>query len=212
MYVIKKIYNRFLLLLKRLKLKNHNFSLISNNCCGGIIYNSLGERFNSPTINLAFVHITDYLVFLENLEDALKSDVLDVSDIYDEKYPVGRISLASEENIDVHFMHYKSFDQAKQKWNERRERLNFNNLFIFMEAGIETTEEIVARFDSLPFENKVIITNKPFAKYKSAYFIDIYDEYYTWGKLISYIPKTLRTKRYIDKFNYIKWLNGGKRN
>lgn len=211
MNFLKLLYKKILVFIKRLRLKNHNFSLISNNCCGGIIYNSLGERFNSPTVNL-FIRTEDYLAFLENFEETLKADMSDVSDIYKEKYPVGRISLASEENIDVHFMHYKSFDQAKQKWNERRERVNFNNLFIFMEAGIETTEEIVARFDSLPFENKVIITNKPFAKYNSAYFIDIYDEYYTWGKLISYIPKTLRTKRYIDKFNYIKWLNGGKRN
>lgn len=79
-----------------------------------------------------------------------------------------------------------------------------------MEAGIETTEELVERFEKLPFKNKVIITNKPYPKYKSAYFIDIYDENYSWGKLISHIPKTFYTKRYLDNFNYINWLNNGK--
>ena len=115
--------------------------------------------------------------------------------------------MKNNKKIDIHFMHYHTFEDAKQKWNERKLRVDWENLFIFMEAGIETTDDIVDRFEKLPFKNKVIITNKPYPKHKSAFFINIYDENYTWGKLISYIPKTFKAKRFIDKFDYIKWLN-----
>ena len=34
------------------RLKNKNFTLITNNCTGGVIYNRLGLKFLSPTIKL----------------------------------------------------------------------------------------------------------------------------------------------------------------
>ena len=210
MSIFRNLYFNLLKKSKRLKLKNHNFTIISNNCCGGVIYNSLGERFNSPTINLAFIEPRDFLTFVTNLEECLNADVTDITTQANQKYPVGQISLYEDRTISIHFMHYKTFSQAKLKWDERKQRINRNNLFVFMEAGIQTTDELVEEFDKLPYENKVIITNKPYPQYKSAYFIDIYDETYSWGKLITYVPKTLKTKRYLDKFNYIKWLNGKK--
>ena len=36
----------------RARLVNRDFTLISNNCCAGIIYSDLGLQFTSPTINL----------------------------------------------------------------------------------------------------------------------------------------------------------------
>ena len=33
-------------------IKNKDFTLITSNCCGGVIYHLLNMRFDSPTINL----------------------------------------------------------------------------------------------------------------------------------------------------------------
>ena len=33
------------------RIRNHDFSIITSNCCGGWIYHMLGMRFDSPTIN-----------------------------------------------------------------------------------------------------------------------------------------------------------------
>ncbi len=55
----------------RKRLKNKNFTVLSNNCVGGVILHELGERFNSPTVNL-FFKAEDYLKFLENLDYYLK--------------------------------------------------------------------------------------------------------------------------------------------
>ena len=39
---------------KRKCLSNHEFTLFCNNCVGGMIYSTLGEKFNAPTINCFF--------------------------------------------------------------------------------------------------------------------------------------------------------------
>lgn len=49
------------------RLKNKDFSLISNNCNGGVLLHDLGLRFNSPFVNLA-IYAEDYVKYLENFD------------------------------------------------------------------------------------------------------------------------------------------------
>lgn len=199
--VLKYIKHKIIVPINRTRLHNYNFTIISNNCAGGIMYHDLGERFNSPTINLMF-HTYDYFTFLENLQEALQSDIVKSDSA--EEYPVGIIKLNDGKEIKINFMHYKTFSEAKNKWKQRAERVNYDNLFIFMEGGIETTDEMVSRFVKLPFENKILITSKDYG-FECTKFIDIYGEDYTWGKLIRYKPNSW--KRYLDNFDYVSWLN-----
>lgn len=67
--ILKRRINQQLSLRKRLK--NNEFSIISNDCTGGVIYHDLGLRFTSPTINLFFEPYEDYLYFLSNIKDYL---------------------------------------------------------------------------------------------------------------------------------------------
>jgi len=205
MKIIKECYRLFLVKARRLRLGNRNFSIISNNCCGGIISHDLGERFYSPTINL-FIRTPDYFLFLEHLEECLSAPVTE-GEREGEQYPVGCITLESGETVKLHFMHYKTFAEAESKWRDRCRRVDYDNLFIFMEAGIETTDDIVHRFESLKYANKVIITNKKYDDCPHACWIDIYGDDYNYGKLIKYKPHTLYSKRYLDHFDYIGWLN-----
>lgn len=48
------------------RLANRNFTILCNNCVGGVILHELGERFNSPTVNL-FFGAEDYIKFWKNL-------------------------------------------------------------------------------------------------------------------------------------------------
>lgn len=202
---LKSTYKSFLIFKKQKRLKNRDFSLISNNCCGGIIYHDLGLRFLSPTINL-FIKLNEYLLFLENFNECLAADIIDAGGV---EYPVGKIILKSGETVELHFMHYRTFEEAKNKFVERSKRINRDNLFVFLEAGIETTDDIVERFDALPFKNKVIITNKEYPDISDSLFIDIYGEDYKYGKMVVKIPGTFKSMRYLDLFDYIKWLNTG---
>lgn len=43
---LKALYHQIFIQMRRLRLKNHNFSIISNNCCGGIIYHDLMKKYD----------------------------------------------------------------------------------------------------------------------------------------------------------------------
>lgn len=207
--LIIRIGGRILKWQKRKRLKNHDFSIIANNCCGGIISHSLGEQFNSPTINMS-IRIEDWFTFLENLEEATSVELYEKK-LYDDgsipECPLGELRLSNGEKIQCHFDHYLSFDDAKQKWIERCKRLRFDNLFIFFEAGVITSDDLVDRFNQLKYINKVIITNKPYPQTSSALFLDIYGKDYKPGLMSLFIKGSLH--RYIELFDYIHWLNTG---
>lgn len=207
--VLKQIGGGILIRYARLGLKNKNFSLIANNCIGGIISHSLGEQFRSPTVNL-FIRTEDYFRFLENFDEALSADVTEIKTDrigVSPVYPLGEIHLHDGSTVQIHFMHYVNFYQARQKWIERSKRIDKNNLFVLMELGIETTPEYVERFDRLPFKNKAVITNAPFSKLHSTIFIDIFGPDYKPGTLVRLIPHSFH--RHIELFDYRHWLNTG---
>lgn len=56
-------------------------------------------------------------------------------------------------DIELHFNHYKSFEEAEQKWYERKQRMNEERLFVEMQTD---SEELAERFDKLPFKQKVV--------------------------------------------------------
>lgn len=167
------------------------------------------RNFFPPTINL-FIRTSDYFLFLENFEEAIELPINEIQiDKTGEKpkYPLGEIRLKNGDTIQIHFVHYADFDTAKAKWENRCKRVNKDNIFVFMELGIETKDEYVKRFDALSFKNKVVITSRDYSDIKSAVCIDIYVPDYTYGKMIRRIPGTPR--RHIELFDYIHWINTG---
>ena len=197
---IRNIYRRK----KKRKLKNDHFSIISNNCCGGIMYHDLGKRFDSPTINL-YLLPKDYLLFVENIQESLSKDVIEYRN-NDLSFPVGIIELDCGESIMVYFMHYQTFDEARAKWNERKKRINWDNLFVFFEMGMETSDEYLLRFMLLPYKNKLAVINKKQTGDNTVY-LDIYNDEYYSGKIIDHKHGVYFYKRYLDDIDYIKWIN-----
>ena len=53
---------------KRRRLKNTDFTIISSNCVGTIIYHDMGLPFLTPTINLTDTF--DYITFLNNAKES----------------------------------------------------------------------------------------------------------------------------------------------
>ena len=105
----------------RARLKNKDVTLICSNCAGGIIYHWLGLRFNSPFVNL-YMTGEDYIKALENWQDFLNTEIVEDTNA-DKIYPVGIGHLG----VKIHFMHYATFDEAIEKWNQRKARINPDN-------------------------------------------------------------------------------------
>lgn len=132
------------------KLQRSQLSIFAMNCFGGLISHTLGLPFRTPIINMYFAE-QEYIHFLraphlcmaENL--ILKKMVW--NDAFKHHHPIATLG-----NVDIVMNHYRDFDAAVAKWNERKQRINWYNLFV---TAYTEDENILREFDALPFGKKV---------------------------------------------------------
>lgn len=195
--------------LRRLRLRNRDFSLITNNCIAGIIYHDLGLPFRSPTINLFFEN-EDFFRFAGHLEHYLSCEMEELHRP-GISYPLGLLRRGAE-TVTVHFMHYDSYRQAAAKWKERAARVKLEKLYIIFEyPGLDADparQEAVKRlFDAIPWERKVLLTGKRSSlSGKNVRRLGFYDRDYYPGKFVA-PNKRFPFRRYLDEFDYISFLN-----
>lgn len=182
--------------------KKADFTIICNNCFGGMLYHDLGVKFFSPTINLYF-NMEDYLQFIENLEYFLNCPLT-----YGGENAGGGVIGILGEKIQIIGLHYKSFNEFYEKWTERCKRVNLKKLFIIGIYRDGCTDDHVKRFCQLPYENKKFLV--PSSKH-----IDCENG----EKVIAYIRATkediapgadimasLHQRSYIKAFNFYDWV------
>ncbi|PJJ31142.1 DUF1919 domain-containing protein [Lacrimispora celerecrescens] len=133
-----------------IKLKNSRISIISDNCWGGIAYATLGLECLSPFKNL-FIAEREYLKLLSDIRYylgcpfELSKFAIDINS--KEQYPVMRL-----DDVEVHCCHEKVPDKAKENWNRRLEKINWDNLFIAMYTE---DKSIAEAFLDIDFEKKI---------------------------------------------------------
>lgn len=184
-------------------IKNKDCSIISMNCVGGVVSHELGLRFNSPTVNLWFKP-KEFIRFLSHLEYYLYDCEMQIDVEVSDKcgYPVGKL-----DDINVYFTHYETFEQAKQKWNERLKRLKMDNIYIVMVQKDGCTEEDIHSFDNLKYKHKVIFTTKEYPQYHSTYYIPKSEEDECNLKNLCGYQSKFTGKRWLDGFDWISFLN-----
>jgi uncharacterized protein (DUF1919 family) len=142
------------------KLKGEGFSIISSNCWGGILYKDFNIKYQSPFVNM-FIYTPCYIKLLENLNYYLKCELKFISaSKYIEKVPDYPIGLLGD--IEIHFIHYSNPIDVLRKWNERTERLNYDNLVVVMSERDQCLPDHIRRFDALPFKNKICFSVNPY--------------------------------------------------
>lgn len=151
---------------ERRKLKYTDFTIISNNCWAATsIYQPFGLKYNTPTVGL-FIMDEDYIRMLENLEYYLSSSLKFITPS-ESKYYTKISDNGSKEvtypiallggDVEIHFLHYHSEEEAKTKWSRRCSRVNFNHLIVKMslrDSGYNK-DEMCTRFLRLKYSNKI---------------------------------------------------------
>lgn len=166
-----KINERYWKWKRRKQLHYHDFTIISNNCWGGLVYQYFGLPYNSPTVGL-FIMDDDYLRFLENFDDYITlplhfiefnsskyHDYLSRESTAKTEYPIAMLG-----DVEIHFMHYSSKEEALEKWNRRCKRINKDRMLVKMSQRYVRTKDILDRFAALPFKNKICFTEIDYPK------------------------------------------------
>ena len=192
---------RFINLRNRWRLKNKTFSLFSSNCNGGCICHDLNQEFRSPFVNLC-LSAEEYMRFLNAPREYLQ-EPLEFLEDSGKPYPVARLK-----DIVLHFMHYKTAQEAEDAWRRRTERINWDNLFILMTDKDGCTDEIMRAFDALPYRNKALFTHVPRPDIASAVYIPGFEQESEVGNCDAFV-NNISGKKYFDYFDYVKWFNKG---
>ena len=152
--------------------KSRDFTVISNNCWAGRLYQYLDMPYLSPTAGLYFF-APDYIKFVSDLRRYLDTPLRFIKpeeSKYFEKIkernqtdkPIGILN-----DVEIVFLHYKTKEEAEEKWNRRKGRVNFNHIILKFSRMDLCTEKEIEAFDALGFENKFVLNNRLPLRYKS---------------------------------------------
>lgn len=192
--------------------KNKDFTLISRDCIGGFVYHQLGLRFLSPTINL-FITPEDFNYFCLYLKEYMAGELKEIH-LPDITYPVGELAPIKGSEIcspiKIHFMHYENFTQAYTKWNERKERINWNNIYVLSSfcypVEIESfSNGLAKKWNEIKYK-KVMLVDKPYG-FENEYVIKKPKDCNEYAWLLFIPGKYITWKRTFNKFNFINFLN-----
>lgn len=133
-------FNRYI------SIRNKNISIISDDCWGGFLYNSLDLKFNTPFINF-FINADNYFKIISNINYYLKCN-LEVKNIINKfGYFSGFL-----DDAEIYFMHDNSIKQIRESWNRRISRFNFENYFVKMTLN---NDNDAIKFNNLEIDNKI---------------------------------------------------------
>jgi uncharacterized protein (DUF1919 family) len=185
--------------------KRGPITIISNNCVGGFLYQKYGMKYYSPTIGLQFTqegfiklckHFEYYInEELKESENKAQKDFIKLGgEII--HFPVGKLG-----DITIYFQHYnyKSFEEAKKKWDERKTRINKERMFFIFIGYDNTPVRVLRDYDTLPIKHKLLLTNERRIISKDTF--EIHNGKNTWFDETDNIFGL----KYYERFNFYKW-------
>lgn len=200
---IREHLNPYLGPIRRKKLNCEEFTIIANNCWGGHVYRYFNKEYLSPTVGLYFF-AEDYVKFIGSLKQYLDKELKFIP-YTESRYrqvlerrgethvPIGKL-----DDVEIVFLHYKSEEEAKKKWNRRKERIVWDNLIFKMSEQNLCTEKDILDYDSLPYNRKFIFVTKDYGIKSQV----LFKEYEGTGDVKLDTPKF---RKYI---NLTKLING----
>lgn len=159
---------------RRLFIKK-DISFISQNCIGGVIYHDMEMKFLTPTINL-YLDAKDFIKFVNNLDYYLNKDLV----MIDADVITGVI-----DDITLYFLHYNNSEEAFSKWNERKNRIIKDNIFVIQTDRDGFDDELFEEFKKIKYPKVLITCNE---KWKNEKFVIYLDNYKNEECVLDTIP------------------------
>lgn len=134
-----------------------DFVVVSNNCWGAEIYRYLGKEYNTPFVGL-FIFGPDYLKLVSNFDAYMERKLTFTQHSRwvqgPFSYPLGLLG-----DVEIHFLHYHSSEEALDKWDRRTKRMydtqNPSRYFFKICDRDLADKETISGFHQLALINKV---------------------------------------------------------
>lgn len=182
----------------RSRLEVKEITILSSNCLGGLLYDRLGLRFFSPTIN-TLITSDQFVRFALDYEAYLKKELVFVES--ERPYPVAQLG-----DIQIHFAHYKTKEEAESCWTRRKGRIRKERLFVLLNDRDGVTEEDLCRLDESGLKNVLVFTANKHLKHRCTFYVPCQYKDGMVGNLMmkSWITGKMVAERYFD---FVGWLN-----
>lgn len=198
---IREYTNPFFGPFRRRKIKDLHFTIISNNCWAGHVYRYFSVNYMSPTIGLYFFS-DDYIRFCKDLKKYIEADLTFI-DRKDSKHyedhlkrnttcPIGKIN-----DVEIVFLHYKTEAEAYEKWNRRKQRINWNHIVVKFSQQNKCTIKDLQEFDRLPYKSKFVFTTKDYCLSSQV----------IWGGYTNQNEITNDTTNFSRRIDLVKFIN-----
>lgn len=183
----------------RARLKKDSISFFTPNCLGGLLLHELGLQYQSPTVNLMLLQ-TDFAKFVLNLDDYLK-------------YPLSFFKKEGTEcpcaylnDIIIHFTHYESDEDAERKWIARTKRIDYENIYVFIEERDGLSKEKIMELGKLPVKGLVAFTAHDYPDIPWAVYLPQYEQD---GEVGNILKRNIidNSREYESCFDFVGWFN-----
>ncbi|WP_280178263.1 MULTISPECIES: DUF1919 domain-containing protein [unclassified Lentimonas] len=162
----------------------------------------LGRDYNTPFVGL-FMMPECFTELVTNFEEYMEQEIRFVNEskypIHDQQrkanklYPIGMLG-----NCEIHFLHYENEQDALEKWNRRKQRIDTKHLYYVMVANGAYDEAMLTQFAGTNASNKVCFHREQGAKLPTGVYIPSEDP--EMGNLYS------QYQRFVGWFDFSDWI------
>ncbi len=190
--------------INRLGLESEDFTIISNDCWGQALYEDWSIPCRTPMVGSG-MHAECFLRFLTDIPGYLSSPLRFIPAsrhpsvnrlrLRRETWPIGLLG----DNVEVHFLHYKTECESRAIWEEACRHVNLNRLVVKFTVDKDgALPQHVAQFAELPFERKLLISERAHPGVECAVQVPNY-----------VINGAMMFRRSLGHFDCAHWLNTG---
>lgn len=117
----------------------------------------------------------------------------------DYDFPVARI-----DDITLYFLHYSNNDEAREAWERRKERINYDNLYLIVYDKDGLTDNDYKAFGQINCKNRIILSDNENTKYP--YFKKIIKKN-SYNDNKYFIEDKYGIKTFESQWDFVDWLN-----
>ena len=194
-----KFMDRYLHMKYTAKLHTKDFTILCPNCIAGNIYHRLGLPFLTPTIN-CFTSQEDFIKIINNAEYYFSQELQFIET--DKPFPVAMLG-----DVTYNFNHDTDPEKCRNDWNRRRERIQWENIYIILYEEHPMTREEVLALQKIPCKRLIVLTDRP--EHADLDYVKLLRRNFGRPNERHFLDRdSYGVQTFEKQFDFVNWLNG----